>query len=167
MDVIMECFASPFNCRWERYCSAFPDTDTAFGSLGSFFEFRPAAGSFEVNPPFVPEVIVRTAAHIEALLAAAKASPLSFVVVVPAWEATPGWRRLAGSRFVRRHVRLAQKDHGFCEGKQQLRAARYRVASFDTSVLVLQNAAGAARWPCTDKACAELRTAFASLQATE
>lgn len=27
----MECFASPFNCRYSRYCSAFKDTDKPFG----------------------------------------------------------------------------------------------------------------------------------------
>lgn len=40
----MECFASPLNCRYARFCSAFPDTDTPFGSVGSFFEFHPRAG---------------------------------------------------------------------------------------------------------------------------
>ena len=29
--VQMECFASPFNCRYGRYCSAFADTDMPFG----------------------------------------------------------------------------------------------------------------------------------------
>lgn len=29
--VRMECFASPFNCRYARYCSAFEDTDSPFG----------------------------------------------------------------------------------------------------------------------------------------
>lgn len=29
--VTMECFASPFNCRYASYCSAFADTDAPFG----------------------------------------------------------------------------------------------------------------------------------------
>ena len=57
--VNMECFASPLNSRYARFCSAFPDTDAAFGSRGSFFHFRPTHGSFQANPPFVPEVISR------------------------------------------------------------------------------------------------------------
>jgi len=56
LGVTMECFASPLNCRFGRYCSAFPDTDGCFGSLGSFFDFWPLEGSFEANPPFVPAV---------------------------------------------------------------------------------------------------------------
>ena len=45
-----ECFASPLNCRYPTYCSAFADTDRYFGSLGSFFAFHPTEGSFEVHP---------------------------------------------------------------------------------------------------------------------
>jgi len=40
----VECegFASPLNCRLGagHFCSAFPDTDAAFGSIGSFFNLR-------------------------------------------------------------------------------------------------------------------------------
>ena len=33
--VTFECFASPLNCYYKQYCSAFPDTDGFFGSRGS------------------------------------------------------------------------------------------------------------------------------------
>ena len=36
MDVLHECFASPFNCYFRSYCSAFPDTDGVFGSSGEW-----------------------------------------------------------------------------------------------------------------------------------
>ena len=68
-----ECFASPLNCRWRRYCSAHPDTDAPFGSLGSFFGFRPTEGSFECNPPFEEALVLRCARHISGLLDAAAA----------------------------------------------------------------------------------------------
>ena len=32
--VTFECFASPFNCYFKQYCSAFSDTDGYFGSRG-------------------------------------------------------------------------------------------------------------------------------------
>lgn len=32
--VTFECFASPLNCYFRQYCSAFADTDTYFGSRG-------------------------------------------------------------------------------------------------------------------------------------
>ena len=41
LKVEAELFASPLNCRFSTFCSAFPDTDFVFGSLGSFFEFSP------------------------------------------------------------------------------------------------------------------------------
>jgi len=33
--VTFECFASPLNCFFKQYCSAFADTDSYFGSRGS------------------------------------------------------------------------------------------------------------------------------------
>lgn len=64
----MECFASPLNCRWPRYCSLFADTDAPFGSLGSFFHFKPVRGSFEANPPFDKDCVTRMASHMFSLL---------------------------------------------------------------------------------------------------
>jgi hypothetical protein len=58
----MECFASPLNCHFAPFCSAFPDTDAPFGSLGDFFTFHPSRGSFQANPPFVPKVRSRPSA---------------------------------------------------------------------------------------------------------
>lgn len=66
--VTFECFASPMNCYFRQYCSAFGDTDTYFGSRGSFLEFKPVSGSFEVNPPFCEELIDATFQHIDRLL---------------------------------------------------------------------------------------------------
>jgi hypothetical protein len=51
-DCRFECFASPLNCRYSAFCSAFTDTDTSFGSIGDFFSFRPREGCYEANPPF-------------------------------------------------------------------------------------------------------------------
>eukprot|EP00494_Astrolonche_serrata_P012048 UN12147 len=34
-----ECFASPLNCYWSNFCSAWKDVDAAFGSFGDFFIF--------------------------------------------------------------------------------------------------------------------------------
>jgi phosphorylated CTD-interacting factor 1 len=43
-EVTQEMFASPFNCFFKNYCSAFSDTDVFFGSNGSFFDFEPETG---------------------------------------------------------------------------------------------------------------------------
>jgi len=89
-NVKMECFASPLNCRYGRYCSAFPDTDSAFGSVGSFFTFRPTSGAYEANPPFIPELITAMAKHMENLLSSTT-EPLMFIIIIPMWEDREGW----------------------------------------------------------------------------
>lgn len=48
-------------------------------SLGSFFDFRPTEGAFEANPPFVRDVILKMANHMDYLL---KVSAVRSVVVV-------------------------------------------------------------------------------------
>jgi Phosphorylated CTD interacting factor 1 WW domain len=77
-----ECFASPLNCRYSSYCSAFPDTDTVFGSKGSFFDFYPSRGSYEVNPPFIESVMTAAVQHAHSLLEKSS-DALSFVFIMP------------------------------------------------------------------------------------
>lgn len=77
-----ECFASPLNCRYFSYCSAFPDTDAIFGSKGSFFDFFPTSGSYEVNPPFIESIMAEAVNHAHSLLSVS-IDALSFVFIVP------------------------------------------------------------------------------------
>jgi len=165
LGATVECFASPLNCFWRRHCSAFPDIDCAFGSLGSFFSFWPKEGSFQANPPFEACVIKRMAEHIHELLERAT-GPMSFCVFIPAWESTEGWQELRRSAFLAAHMDVPQKDHGFCEGLQHSQPTRYRIATFDTSVFVLQNPSGGERWPPSPEALAELRGAMRSKHST-
>ena len=165
LGVGCEAFASPLNCRYGRFCSAFPDVDGAFGSLGSFFEFKPQRGSFEMNPPFVPETLLKAAEHAETLLDAAEEAGgrLSFVVVVPAWRDTQMWTALEGSKHVRGDILVVPAaEHGFCDGAQHCRppAERHRVSSYDTGVFFLQTTNGARRWPVTEEVRAELKAAM-------
>ena len=53
----LECFASAFNHYFHRYCSAFPDLERYFGSLGSFWALSTQSLCEKetlvfVNPPF-------------------------------------------------------------------------------------------------------------------
>ena len=157
--VRMECFASPMNCRFPQFCSAFLDTDRRFGSLGSFFEFRPKWGSYEANPPFDPDFVRRMVEHMEELLGASERS-LSFVVVFPHWPEKDCWRRVHTSRFNRRHHVIDKFAHGYFEGSQHNRSNRYRTANFDSSCFFLQNDAGAEKWPVTQEKLRRLSLAF-------
>jgi len=90
----VECFASPMLCRGKpwRYCSLFGDLDVFFGSLGSFLGdvLAPESlgGSFEVNPPFLPAVVVQMVDKILASLERAEAAgvALQFVVILPGFS---------------------------------------------------------------------------------
>lgn len=109
----MECFASPLNCRFAPFCSAFPDTDAPFGSAGSFLDFKPDSGSFEANPPFESELFLAAVRHAEALLSrggekGSKQQPLSFAFVCPGWEDMEAWVAMESSPFLTRKIVIAK-----------------------------------------------------------
>jgi hypothetical protein len=106
------------------------------------------------------------AEHMTKLLDASDEA-LCFIIIIPAWKETEGWQLLYHSRYHKKHMLLKQKDHGYCEGKQQIRPTRWRIASFDTSIFFLQNHKAAQKWQVSEEALRELRTAFNSKQAQE
>lgn len=165
-DVRFECFASPFNARYGNYCSAFLDTDAVFGSRGSFFAFRPKEGCFEANPPFIPKLMVAMCAHMEELLQSTNKA-LGFVVIIPAWEDRPGWARLHRCPYMRHHIKVAAKQHGYTEGAQHLRRTRFRISTCDTSIFFLFNQKAIKKWPITVSMEKSLCHAFRSQHATQ
>ncbi len=103
-----EAFASPLNFQLLNYCSAFPG-DKCFGSLGSFFDFLPTQGSFEVNPPFIASIIDNANDHMTRLLASEFA--LQFIVVVPTWQNQACHVRLTENAFLSKTVLLKAREH--------------------------------------------------------
>jgi Phosphorylated CTD interacting factor 1 WW domain len=150
------------------FCSLFPDTDAQFGSLGSFFGFNPLEGSFEANPPFVMPLMIKMVKHMEQLLSAAT-GPMSFAVVVPAWEDDAHWPLLVGSAFTTGSFTVLAADHSYCDGGQHENslAEKYRPAPFNTAVFFLQNKLGSELWPMTPASEGALRSAFAAARASE
>eukprot|EP00548_Thalassiothrix_antarctica_P020018 CAMPEP_0194179736 /NCGR_PEP_ID=MMETSP0154-20130528/13144_1 /TAXON_ID=1049557 /ORGANISM="Thalassiothrix antarctica, Strain L6-D1" /LENGTH=543 /DNA_ID=CAMNT_0038895193 /DNA_START=28 /DNA_END=1659 /DNA_ORIENTATION=- len=162
--VNLECFASPLNSRYARYCSAFPDTDACFGSLGSFFNFYPTAGSFQANPPFEPALMLAMVQHMERLFsnnADNNDGPLSFIVVVPGWKECEAFQLLQSSAYLQTAVPIAQSDHGFCDGASHQRRDRYQISPYDTFFFFLQNDKAVHKWPIKDGAISELKVAMA------
>lgn len=165
LGVQVEMFASPLNCYFSNFFSAFPDVDTPFGSQGSFFDGGVTPeGSFEVGPPYTEEVIELTAQRLFLLLNGSGTGPLSFVLFVPDWEGAGGLALLDGqafARYRRTHSRdtpyllALGQDHHYVSGIQFFAdagddaARRYYVVPHNTRVYVLQNDAGAERWPFT------------------
>ena len=163
----MEGFASPLNCRYDTFCSAFVDTDSPFGSLGSFFAFAPERGSFQLNPPFVPEVIAGLAAHCEALLKAAAENDeaLAFTIIVGANEAArkdKAWTSLEEGRFSRRHEAeiVPIEAHGYLSGEQHIKNGRRLLSTCDSAIFFWQSPAAAVQWPVNDSTVKRLRDAF-------
>ncbi|CAJ1931638.1 unnamed protein product [Cylindrotheca closterium] len=153
LGTTVECFASPFNCRYKHYCSAFPDLERKFGSLGSFFDdssFFPSNGSFEANPPFVPELMWAMNAKLERILSHENAKALSFLVIVPVWGANGigNVEELEASKYCVASSRIAAADHSFCDGAQHKALKQeLRPSSWDTAVILLQTPQGSEEWP--------------------
>ena len=164
-----ECFASPLNCFFPAFCSAFPDVDGPFGSAGSFALFAPRRGRFEANPPFVDGVIDSMATHMLALLETAQraAEPLSFVVVLPGWLDSAGWRALEAAPLRRATLQVAAADHGFVDGAQHARACSFRQSPYDTTLFFLQTDAAAAAHPLGAAELARVERALASCTPSE
>ena len=159
LEVDCELFASPLNCTCRRYCSAFKDVDTVFGSLGSCFEYFPDQGSFQANPPFTDAVVHRMFNHLSTLLARSK-KPLSFVCVVPnrfaAFVSTHVQTEFVSSVQVLRH-----REHYYMQGNRNVDSRLKKVkATCDTAVYVLQNSAGAKQWPAQEAFRTRIHQAF-------
>ncbi|KAK9529661.1 hypothetical protein VZT92_013740 [Zoarces viviparus] len=161
--VSFECFASPLNCYFKQFGSAFPDIDGFFGSRGPFLSFRPVSGSFEANPPFCEELMDTMVAHFEELLDKSS-EPLSFIVFVPEWRdpVTPALTRMEASRFLRHQLNVTAFEHEYRSGSQHIckRDEMYYRAVHGTAVLFLQNDAGFAKWAPTPERLAELMAAY-------
>lgn len=164
MGVEMECFASPFNCFFRNFCSAFYDTDAYFGSLGDFFSFYPCSGSFECNPPFVEEFSIKMIKHIEFLLSRAeqKEKPLSFAVVLPNWIGAESINAVHKSKFLKNYIILQKNKHGYISGfqhKQNLRKTHYE-SVHETIVAFFQSTKGYEMWTPTNEFMKELESQF-------
>lgn len=171
LDSSQECFASPLNAFTHRFCSAFPDTDCFFGSIGSFFEFNPTRGSFEAGPPYDHQLIHAMFDHMCDLLAVEKktttnssvasnnsnevndddSNALSFVVIMPYSDrpvAQKVLERVRAEGFVRADIKLDEEEYAYIDGYQQVDSNRGFVLRCATRIVVAQNEQGAKKWPC-------------------
>jgi hypothetical protein len=192
MGVQFECFASPLNSFCPKFCSAFVDTDSYFGSQGSFFSFNPfmmmsssnnknekksdddeeeehsSGFSFELNPPFVEDVMEKARQQAEWILQRAPQNiPVSFLIFLPHWVSPPtpciSNIRQNTSGFLKGELILKPFEHGYVDGSQHRMGSsesHYRT-NHESVVFALQNDAGAKKWPFSDVIKEEIRVAFA------
>ncbi|XP_071496789.1 mRNA (2'-O-methyladenosine-N(6)-)-methyltransferase-like [Diadema antillarum] len=152
--VTFECFASPLNCYFKQYCSAFADTDSFFGSRGPILDFFPFSGSFEANPPFGEELMEATVTHFEKLLERTT-DPLSFIVFIPDWRDPPinALKMMESSKFKRRQEVIPAYEHDYRSGGQHSMpesAVNIR-AAHGTLMFFLQNDEGNRVWPPSEE----------------
>lgn len=161
--VTVECFASPLNCYFKHYSSAFSDTDCYFGSVGPILQFFPVKGSFEANAPFAEELMEAMVGHFEKLLGQSN-EPLSFIVFVPEWrDPTPiAILRMETSPFKRKQVLVPAFEHYYRSGLQHtapIKDIRHK-AVHGTLIFFLQNDPGHALWGPTQPRLQRLIQAF-------
>ena len=151
-----ECFASPLNCYYHSFSSAFPNVDSAFGSIGSFFELRrvyTSGGSFEANPPFIEGVMMVVALYLLDWLESELSHPLSFVLFLPSGgQAESAWHRMARSSHCRKVLKFDEAPVGYRAGFSHRPGLSSIVMYCRTSVLFLRNDKGHERWPLADDA---------------
>ena len=125
----VEGFASPINSQIItvrsdlKFCSLFPDIDSPYGSIGSFF--NPELDTYfynrttVINPPFVPAVLDRMAARVNQLCDNAT-EPVRFFVWVPDWTDAEWFGALMNSRHRVFETRLNRGNYYYTdvEGKR-------------------------------------------------
>ncbi|KAL9651821.1 hypothetical protein ABK040_000169 [Willaertia magna] len=172
LEVQMESFASPLNCYFGQFCSAFGDIDFWFGSIGSFFECYPLKGSFEANPPFSEELMQFMVSHMEYLLdrsssisiKTCESQPLTFVIVVPNWMDADSLQSLCKSPYLTKEIVLGAQDHCYINGFQHSEPSHKRSYSavHETHIFFLQNKDANSTQPITNELIEKLKQAFKS-----
>ncbi|CAL1170941.1 unnamed protein product [Cladocopium goreaui] len=160
-----ECFASPLNCHYRWTCSAFLDTDAPFGSLGSFFlqEFR--SGAFQLNPPFVDDLVIPMVQKLEDCLVAAEAakSALTFVVVVCANAGSRSGKAaleaIGASRFLRAQVTCPRNTHEYVDGEQHVNKM-IRGSPCESGIFILQSRRAAKTNAATEEKMQRIKASF-------
>lgn len=142
-----EGFASPLNSRLmgkpdAKFCSLFMDTDRYFGSMGPFFEvdmLRPTgkqqtAVHWTVNPPYVDDILVRSAKKVhQTCLEAARSTTTKFMAffIMPGWIDSKCYEILHNSRFKRQEIKLLPRTYVYEYQNKWI------VATFTSYVFVL------------------------------
>lgn len=161
--VTFECFASPLNCYFRQYCSAFPDTDAFFGSRGMLSDLKAVSGSFQANPPYCEELMDSMVTLFERLLTES-IEPLSFIITIPEIRdpAPSAILRLESSPFKKKQVVVPAFEHEYRNGFQHVvNKADVNIRSKNGLLVIwLQNSPGFQRWGPTEDRVESLLEAF-------
>ena len=132
-----ELFASPLNRILDNYYSLFP-FDRLFGSRGNFFEAPDSdfiSGAYEVNPPFIDSLFLKTTHRILKLLSIADKNDkeLSFIYIMPKWEDFETYSLVKESEYCIKEIILRP----YCHYYFQYITNTYIKAKFTTCIVIL------------------------------
>jgi hypothetical protein len=137
MGCDVELFASPINSMHMNYYSLFP-YDRYFGSRGNFFNTKDDAfieGTYQINPPFIISLFVKTTEKILRLLEIADLNNknLTFIYIMPEWDDFTAYNMVSESRFCMKQIKLEAGHHYY----YQYSTGGYIKARFGTLVIFL------------------------------
>lgn len=109
VGVEYEAFANPMVHSLEKYYSPFPTLDRKYGSLGSFLTTKLTPGRYEVNPPYIEDILYITSQKITRALASGE--PFTFFVYYPAWLDSAGYKQLKDSVYFKQQINLTNHNN--------------------------------------------------------
>ena len=107
-DISFETFASPLNFNMYRFCSIFKDTDSIFGSVGSFYNLKcenlilqNIKGVF-FNPPYLPILMKKCSSQCLTLLDEMNKHKFDFTIFsfLPNWDDADYIQSLIKSKYM-------------------------------------------------------------------
>ena len=142
-DISFETFASPLNFNMYRFCSIFKDTDSIFGSVGSFYNLnyenlilQNIKGVF-FNPPYLPILMKKCASQCLALLDKMNKNKFDFSIFsfLPNWDDADYIQSLIKSKYMVEY-KVVNKGNYILQEKDR---GKLITGTFDLLVIVLNS----------------------------
>jgi len=128
-----EGFACPLNFTLPQFFSLFPDTDSVFGSKGSFLTSILTPGIYAINPPYVESIMLEMSRKVLALLE--EQGETTCFILLPNWTDAPSIISLMTSKFCIEKIVLEKGEHFIYDYMEE----KHMVAYFGNLVLILSN----------------------------
>ena len=142
-DISFETFASPLNFNMYRFCSIFKDTDSIFGSVGSFYNLKyqnlilqNIKGVF-FNPPYLPILMKKCSSQCLTLLDNMNKNKFEFSIFsfLPNWDDADYIQSLIKSKYMVDY-KIVNKGNYILQEKDR---GKLITGTFDLLVIVLNS----------------------------
>lgn len=155
----LEAFAGSLNSNLKNYCSLFPDIESYFGSLGSFFKYHIDDCKYNIivaNPPYITSVMHQYAKKILRYMDTCK-NAVS-IIIIPDWRSRKEYELDKNTQLTYRE-NIQKRQNIPYDGYYQLRESKYfsdvycigsyeyddyfrgikRVIDFNTLIIIISN----------------------------